>query len=230
MAIEFFGRHIGIGGVTIDGLSATSGTADYIAMRESLVNLFIHQDYNDTSAAGQIEITKDRATFFNTGKSLVSQTNLVEGGKSQSRNPLISRALRLIGFAELAGSGLREVRRVWNQERRRPPIIQSNPKANTFTLTLDWRTLPEITDEFWKQRLGLKLTPHEAYALLLSAETNGTSAEEIAAAQGLYLDEGREIYKRLVKESLVSEKDGKIYIKDHLMQLVEEAKAKPASG
>lgn len=229
VAIEFFGRHVGVGGATIDGLKATSGTADYVAMRESLVNLFIHQDYTDISAAGQVEITRDRATFFNAGKSLVSPTNLVEGGKSQSRNPLISRALRLIGFAELAGSGLREVRRVWNQERRRPPVTESNPRANTFTLTLDWRTLPEITDEFWKQRLGLKLTPQAAYALLLSAETNGTSAEEIAAAQGLYLDEGREIYQRLLKESLVSEKSGRIYIKDHLMQLVEEAKARPAS-
>jgi len=229
LAIEFFGRHVGIGGVTIDGLSATSGTADYIAMRESLVNLFIHQDYTDTSAAGQIEITKDRATFFNTGKSLVSPTNLVEGGKSQSRNPLISRALRLIGFAELAGSGLREVRRAWRQERRQPPDFVTNPSANTFTLTLDWRTLPDITDEFWKQRLGLKLTPQEAYALLLSAETDGTSAEEIAAAQGLYLDEGQNICQRLVKEALVSKKGDRIHIKDHLKQLVEEAKTKPAS-
>ncbi len=69
-------------------------SADYIAMRECLVNLFIHQDYGDARTAGQIEITPDRAMFFNAGKSLVDDPALAEGGRSQSRNPLISRALR----------------------------------------------------------------------------------------------------------------------------------------
>jgi hypothetical protein len=226
VAIEFFGRHIGIGGATLDGLKATSGSADYIAMREGLVNLFIHQDYSDASAAGQIEITKDRAVFFNAGKSLVPQTGLVEGGRSQSRNPLLSRALRLIGFAELAGSGLREVQRAWNHERRRPPVAESNANANTFTLTLDWRKLPDITDEFWRHRLGVKLTPQEVYALNLSADPAGTSAEEVAASQSLLLEEGRAICQRLVKDALVSERERRVYLKDHLMKLVDEAKRK----
>lgn len=223
-AIEFFGRHVGVDGATLDGLKATSGSADYIATREGLVNLFIHQDYTDATTAGQIEITQDRAVFFNAGRSLVTQTGLIEGGRSQSRNPLLSRALRLIRFAELAGSGLREVRRMWKQERRRPPVTESNQNANTFTLILDWRKLPEIADEFWKQRLGIKLTPQEAYALLLSAESTGTSAEEIAAAQGLLLDEGRTICQRLIKDALAKEKKGRIFISDHLKPLVEEAK------
>src|SRR4030095_16411165 len=101
--------------------AATSGSADYIAMREALVNVFIHQDYSDSSAAAQIEIQSERSTFFNPGRSLVSGTALLEGGKSQARNPLIARALRLIGFAELAGSGLRELQRVWRNAKRRPP-------------------------------------------------------------------------------------------------------------
>ena len=126
LAIEFFSKHVGAGtrGVTIDGLSATAGNADYIAMREGLVNLFIHQNYHDPSTVAQIEITPERAIFFNAGKSLVSDDTLVDGGKSQSRNPILSRALRLIGFAELAGSGLREIHRAWRQVRRRPPTIE----------------------------------------------------------------------------------------------------------
>ncbi len=106
LAINFFGRHVGIDGTTLEGLKATSGSADYIAMREGLVNLFIHQDYEDPTTVAQIEITQDQTMFFNAGRSLVSNTALVDGGKSQSRNPLISRALRLIGFAEIAGSAL----------------------------------------------------------------------------------------------------------------------------
>src|SRR6266480_147531 len=176
LAINFFGRHVGVDGTTLEGLKATSGSANYIAMREGLVNLFIHQDYGDPTTVAQIEIAQNQTMFFNAGRSLVSNTALVDGGKSQSRNPLISRALRLIGFAELAGSGLREVHRAWREAKRYPPFIESDTEANTFTLTLNWRELPVITDEFWKRRLGVNLTPQESAALILSSSSSGSSA------------------------------------------------------
>jgi predicted HTH transcriptional regulator len=224
LAIDFFGRHVGINGTTLEGLKATSGSADYIAMREGLVNLFIHQDYEDPRTVAQIEIMPDQTVFFNAGRSLVSNTALVDGGKSQSRNPLISRALRLIGFAEIAGSGLREVQRAWREAKRYPPVIESDPEANTFTLTLNWRELPVITDEFWKKRLGVNLAPQESAALLLSSEPSGTSAEEIASSQGIRVSEAAEVCKALLRNALVVEKDNRIYIQEHLKQLAEEAK------
>ena len=86
-------------------------------MREALVNLFIHQDYADKKAAAQVDIAPGVVTFFNPGFSLVGRDELPVGVKSQSRNPLIARALRLIGFAELAASGLRNL-----NASGRPPI------------------------------------------------------------------------------------------------------------
>lgn len=224
LAINFFGRHVGIDGTTLEGLKATSGSANYIAMREGLVNLFIHQDYGDPTTVAQIEIMHDHTMFFNAGRSLVSNTALVDGGKSQSRNPMISRALRLIGFAELAGSGLREVHRAWREAKRYPPIIESDPEANTFTLTLDWRELPVITDEFWKKHLGVTLTPQESAALLLSSGPSGTSAEEIASSQGIRVTEAAEVCQGLLRNVLVVEKDNRMYIQEHLKPLAEEAK------
>jgi len=224
LAIGFFGRHVGIDGTTLEGLKATSGSADYIAMREGLVNLFIHQDYGDPTTVAQIEIMPDQTMFFNAGRSLVSNSALVDGGKSQSRNPLISRALRLIGFAEIAGSGLREVHRAWREAKRYPPALESNPEANTFTLILDWRELPVITDEFWKKRLGVNLTPQESAALLLSSGPSGTRDEEIASSQGIHVSEAAEVCKALLRNALVVEKDNRIYIQAHLKQLAEEAK------
>ncbi len=209
LAIDFFGRHVGIDGVTLEGLKAISGSANYIAMREGLVNLCIHQDYGDPTTVAQIEISPDQTMFFNAGRSLVSNSALVDGGKSQSRNPLISRALRLIGFAELAGSGLREVHRAWREAKRYPPTIESNPEANTFTLKLNWRELPVITDEFWKKRLGVNLTPQESAALLLSSAPSGTSAEEIASSQGMHVSEAAEVCKALLRNALVVEKDNR---------------------
>jgi predicted HTH transcriptional regulator len=224
LAINFFGRHVGIDGTTLEGLKAISGSANYIAMREGLVNLFIHQDYGDSTTVAQIEIVQDQTMFFNAGRSLVSNAALIDGGKSQSRNPLISRALRLIGFAELAGSGLREVHRAWREAKRYPPTIESNPEANTFTLILDWRELPVITDEFWKKRLGVNLTPQESAALLLTSGPSGTSAEEIASSQGIHVSEAAVVCKVLLRNALVVEKDNRMYIQEHLKQLAEEAK------
>jgi hypothetical protein len=224
LAIQFFGAHVGIAGVTIDGLNATSGSADYIAMREGLVNLFIHQDYADPRTVSQIEITRDRTVFFNAGKSLVSSDSLVDGGKSQSRNPLISRALRLIGFAELAGSGLGEIHRAWRKARRRPPVCESNSAANTFTLTLDWREVPEITDRFWKERLGVNLTAQEAAALTLATDPAGISVPEIASNLGILVCDAKGIYVALKKKALVDERKERIQVKEHLAKLAQEAK------
>ncbi len=226
LAIQFFGKHVGIAGVTIDGLNATSGTADYIAMREGLVNMFIHQDYADPKTVSQIDITRDRTVFFNAGKSLVSSDSLVDGGKSQSRNPLISRAFRLIGFAELAGSGLGEIHREWRKARRRPPVCESNSASNTFTLTLDWREVPAITDKFWKERLGVNLTAQEAAVLTLATEPAGVSVHEVASNLGILVSDAKGVCDALKKKALVDERKERIHVKEHLAELAKEAKAK----
>jgi predicted HTH transcriptional regulator len=223
-AIEFFGKYVGVDGLTLDGLQAASGSADYIAMREAQVNLFAHQDYTDNRTVSQVEITEDRAVFFNAGQSLVSEQALFEGARSQSRNPLISRALRLIGFAELAGSGLRAMHDAWKKENRYPPTIESNSAANTFTLTLDWRLMPEDADEFWRRRLGVKLSSAEARALSLAAGRSGISAGEIAASQGIPTREAQNIVAKLIGQALVAERQDRIYISDHLRSLVEETR------
>lgn len=223
MSVEFFSRHIGVGGATLEGLKATSGSADYLAMREALVNLFIHQDYCDQSAAAQIEIAAEKAVCFNPGRSLVKQRALIEGGKSQARNPLVARALRLIGFAELAGSGLRQLQNVWRTQRRRPPQMESNQSANTFTLTLDWRVIPDNYNSFWHDRLGVKLSQPEATILNLSVD--GVTAEEAASATGLPVDSAQEAIDTLVRQALVEEKKSRFVIKDHLRALIQQGSA-----
>lgn len=221
--VDILGRHIGVEGVTLDGLTATAGSADYIAIREAIVNLFIHQDYSDKSAAAQIELTPEQAVFFNAGRSLVSADALIQGGKSQARNPLIARALRLIGFAELAGSGLRELQKAWRSENRRPPKMVSDKAANTFTLTLDWREVPDTYDRFWKDRLGVGLTEQEAVILSLAGDPAGVSIEEAASATGLELESAEAALRKLERQVLVEHRAGRFHIKDHLQELVREA-------
>src|SRR5262249_31193576 len=48
-AIDFLARNLRTTGLTVEGLTNTTGAPDYIAIREALVNQFIHQDYADQS-------------------------------------------------------------------------------------------------------------------------------------------------------------------------------------
>ena len=218
LSIDFFSRQFDLSGEEARDLTRVDGSADYIAMREGLVNQFIHQDYGDSSAAAQIEFSPSRVMFFNTGYSLVSDDNLIEGGKSQARNPLIARALRLIGFAELAGSGLRALHGAWRKARRRPPAMESDRESNTFTLTLDWREIPNAWDEVWKERLGVQLTSHQAEVLNLARDPAGISIHQAAAGTGLPLPEIQEIIRHLTHQVLVEERDGRVHLQPHLRE------------
>ncbi len=219
-AVEFFARHVGVDSGTLEEMHETSGTADYLAMREALINQFIHQDYADASAAAQVELHSERATFFNTGFSLVATDQLIEGGKSQSRNPLVARALRLVGFAELAGSGIRALQYAWREARRRPPRFDSDRKANSFTLTLDWREVPNAYDDFWRGRIGAHLTEVQAQVLNLATDAAGITVEQVASGTGLSVQEAQQALRFLVHQVLVQETAGRFALADHLREIV----------
>ena len=221
-AVAFFGHHLKLGDVSVDGLKETTGTADYVAMREALVNLFIHQDYTDPSAAAQVELQPERASFFNPGHSLVGTEQLVEGGKSQARNPLIARALRLLGFAELAGSGVRAVQSAWRRANRRPPRFESDEAANSFSLTLDWRKVADTFDPAWKDRLGVNLSTEQAQILNLAIEAEGLRVEEAASGAGLRVDDAREALSYLQLQGLLRTAGDRWYLQEHLRELMDD--------
>jgi predicted HTH transcriptional regulator len=219
-AVDFFSRHLDLGDLQAEGLQATTGSADYIALREALVNLFLHQDYGEASAAAQIELQPDRATFLNPGFSLIATEHAIDGGKSQARNPLIARALRLIGFAELAGSGIRAVHTAWRKANRRPVRIESDRDANTFLLVLDWREVASTWDTVWKKRLGVQLTSEQAAILDLALGATGIRLEEAAAGSGLRVEDAREALRHLVFQGLLSAHHEHWHLAPHLKELL----------
>lgn len=220
MVVEFLGRHVSVKEVNLDGLKATSGNADYVAIREALVNLFVHQDYSSAGPSAQIEISPYLSVFHNTGASLVSPEGLIDGGVSTSRNPVIARTLRLIGFAELAGSGLRAVHQVWRQAARRPPEIVSNVSANTFTITLDCRMVSPPIDKFWQQKLGVKLSPEQARALEVLHALDALTAAQVASGANLRLMEAQHALAYLKVQALIIETEGRFHLRPDLAPLL----------
>jgi len=222
LAVDTLARILKIQSASMDTLEDTKGTPDYIATREALINQFIHQDYHDPRAPAQIMISKENITFFNMGYALVSTDSLIQGGKSQSRNPLIARALRLIGFAELAGSGLRELQRVWRTANQRPPTFISNKDENNFTLVLDWRPLKNVYDEFWKTKIGVNLTPEQVLLLNLTADPAGVTLEQGVSGSGLSFEATTKIFQYLTTQALIEKQNERYYVREHLRNLLKD--------
>jgi predicted HTH transcriptional regulator len=230
-AVAFIGRYTPHAeGLSPDGLQATTGSADYVAVREALINLFIHQDYTDQRTVAQIELEPQRTTLVNAGASLISEQELADGGTSTARNPLIARALKLIGFAELGGSGLREVYRVWRNADRRPPKIRSDEDNNRFRIELDSRPIQRIEDGFWMTRLGASVSPEEAQILgLLGTAQGGLSLSEIASGTGHRYQDVESRCGRLHFQGLLVQQAETAYdLQPHLYELAREALSQPA--
>ena len=150
---------------------------------------------------------------------MVSEERLTEGGKSQARNPLIARALRLIGFAELAGSGLRVLALTWRTANRWPPKFESDKESNSFTLTLDWRSVEDYYDPELKEKLGVKLTTEQACIFNLARSEDGISMQQASAGTGLSLDDTKKCINYLTTQRLLENTKGTISLAEHLDHL-----------
>ena len=217
-ATRFFAAQTGLGEFAAEDLRNTEGSLDYLTLREILVNQVVHQDYQDSTAAGQIEIHSTKVTVFNTGYSLVAPEKLLDGGKSQSRNPLIARALRSIGFAEISGSGIRAVHRACQQARRKAPTFESDQKANTFTLTLDWSEESVDVDAYWQTLVGVHLSPRQAEVLNALVKLPSATLSVLETETGLDTEQLSEALDFLVLQVLVEQDESNYRLAQHLRE------------
>lgn len=216
-AIDFLAVNLRIPGLTVESLAHTTGAPDYIAIREALVNQFIHQDYADQTACARVMVRPHETVLFNAGHSLVDVARLEEVGSSQARNPLVARAIRLVGFAEIAGSGLRLLHNAWRGAQRSPPKVVSDRDANNFTLTLDWRPLADLHDELW-HRLGVELTVTQTKILQLVRSQPGSTFEALIEASGLDAELVRTDLNHLVSQILVECYGGSYTVAEQLRE------------
>ncbi len=220
-SVQIISKELGID-ASIDTLEKTEGTPDYIAVREAILNQFVHQDYHDPRGAAQIEVSSEGVTFFNMGYALIPPNLIIQGGRSQSRNPLIARALGLIHFVELGGTGLRELQRAWRTANQRPPVFNSNKDENNFSLALDWRPVKDAYNKFWKEKIGVTLTEDQARLLNLLADPAGITLDQGVSGTGFTYESTDLIFRDLITQALIEQRDGRYFVKAHLRDLVGE--------
>jgi len=120
------------------------------ALRESLSNQLMHQDYFDSSPA-QIIIYNDRIEFYNAGYSLKNPEEFDSPG-SKLRNPGIASVFYDLQWAESKGTGLKTTKEALRKEGLMLPKYLNNTNNNTFTLILS-HPISEFTPQ---------VTPHVA--------------------------------------------------------------------
>jgi ATP-dependent DNA helicase RecG len=108
---------------------------DFVAFRESFVNVLCHQDYQDHTRKPEIRHFTDRTIFWNPGDAFAIG-DLLEPGPKEVRNPNIAIAFRRIGFSENAGWGLNDVIANWTKLGHTPPIIKNGKASKDFEVTL----------------------------------------------------------------------------------------------
>lgn len=138
-------------------LQRTDIPPDYIAYREAVINVLIHQDYSDHNRKPEIRHFSDRTIFWNPGDAFASFADLLEPGEKEVRNPRIVTAFRRIGLSENAGWGLRDVFTNWQQLGNVPPVIHNDKATKTFELVLPKELLLSEEQIMFQAQLGVHL-------------------------------------------------------------------------
>lgn len=88
----------------LQGMARNDDTAIHKAIREAVVNMLIHSDYQITGVLSIVKEDKGYC-FSNPGSLKLPIRAIYEGGHSVARNPRIQTMLRMIGYGDNIGSG-----------------------------------------------------------------------------------------------------------------------------
>ena len=182
-----------------------SGTARFenrvmypeLACREALINAVAHREYSQEGRGIEIYIFDNRMDVASPGGLLSSLTvddlKRLEGAH-QSRNALISRALREMGYMREVGEGMRRIFELMQSNELAEPQIENTP--DKFTVTLSNSPLYKAEHLLWLDSfVHLGLSREEKTIIVLGYGGRIISTNDIWNALGLV---DTERYRQLV--------------------------------
>lgn len=117
-----------------DGITRTEEVPIVIAIREALVNMLIHRDYFDNTQS-RIKIFPRKIEMFNPGSSPKSIEEIIENSITVPRNPVIAKVFRLVGWSEIAGSGMMKIFNNLKKIGYKKPVIENSVPGYFFKIT-----------------------------------------------------------------------------------------------
>ena len=191
---------------------------DFVAFRETAINLLMHQDYRD----GRMSTMRwfiDRMQFQNPGDALGEI--LLESNPSKPRNPLIVDAFRRAGLGDQAGTGITKISKNLHELGWRPPQIENDKIDKVFNVILSQE--PLITEPMRKIFASMGLSK-EQMEILATASAQGTitKIDAIMAIGG----DGRQVHTAidalLEQELLFVEVEGRYILAESVRDKISE--------
>ena len=177
---------------------------DYIAFREGVINLLIHQDYADHTRKPVIRSFDDRVIMWNPGDAFAGARELLDPVEKEVRNPRIVAAFRRIGLSEQAGTGIRAIFGNWQRLGRVPPVIDNDRARKAFQLTLSNEELLSEEQLRFQASLGIHLDEAGARAFAFVCREGRLSLRGVRAVAGLSGAAARSVLERLAAQGLIS--------------------------
>lgn len=177
-----------------------------IACREALINAIVHRNYAIQGRGIEISIFSDRLEIQSPGR-LLSTISLDDirnlKGSHESRNPLIARVLREVGYVREMGEGIRRIFDVMRSNALAEPDIQS--ASDNFVVSLFHRSLYDPKVKFWLSLFDdYKLSENQTAVLALGFEEREFSTQDIIDRLGIVdTDQVREILTPLRQLGIV---------------------------
>jgi predicted HTH transcriptional regulator len=118
-----------------NGIERISDTPIHEALREALANAVIHADYYGRQGI-VVEKRQNKITISNPGIFRPNKEDVFNGGISDPRNPNIFKMFALLDVGERAGSGLFNIRTIWQEEGWSAPVWEETFAPERLKLSI----------------------------------------------------------------------------------------------
>lgn len=177
-----------------------------VACREALVNAIAHRDYSREGIPIEVFIFDDRIEFRSPGGLLssISLEKLLDlKGVHESRNVLLARTLRELGYIREIGEGIPRIFRAMRDSELVDPQITSD--RDNFTVTLQHKSIFTHQDIEWLAGYReFDLNKNEQRVVLLGRDGHLLSTNEIIRVASIVdTDDFRALYQSMRMKGLI---------------------------
>ena len=170
-----------------------------LACKEALINAIAHRDYSNEGMGVEVNVFTDRLEIISPG-GLLSSVSIEDlrklTGAHQSRNSLVAKVLRELGYMRELGEGMRRIFKLLRDSDLTPPLLASTP--DRFSITLSQQLIYTEKERLWLDNFsGFALSRDHKTVIRLGYNNHIISPKEIWDACGIV---DTEYYRRLVDD------------------------------
>jgi ATP-dependent DNA helicase RecG len=176
------------------------------ALEECIVNAVAHRNYAVEGQAIEVLLYPDRIEVVSPGKlpeTITIDDLLQQRGVHRSRNPIIMRVLRDLGWSRDQGEGMRRIFGSMRQVELNVPELEES--GDTFIVRLSTRSIYDESTQAWIASYGpFGLEPEDRKYMVQLRESGGSlSVDKLARQLNESFDETKKHLERLERQGLV---------------------------